>query len=191
MRLNDKCHECGCTRDLHVDANALNRTGKLDLGPCTRCTCQQFVEPWRRESINDLRARLLEEGARLRQALQSPITPEPPPVNRDDEPDVADLVIEDIRAKKAAGIEKYGVPLRARNGRRAIVDLYQELIDAAHYVRQLIQEEEEGPQLFVVGVTGNPTVPGLWLHNLTRHSLQPLLQLRDAGVVQLDIREQK
>lgn len=126
--------------------------------------------------------------------MSDPTRPEPPPVNRDDEPDIADLVIADIEAKKAAGIEKYGVPLRARNGRRAIVDLYQELIDAAQYVRQLIREEEtgrvEGESVFTVAVSGNPTNPrSCTLRGITKHALQVLLQLRDAGAIDMHVQD--
>jgi len=40
----------------------------------------------------------------------------------------------------------YGEPLRAHNGRVALVDLYQEVLDAAMYVRQLIEERGGMPQ---------------------------------------------
>jgi hypothetical protein len=53
------------------------------------------------------------------------------------------LVIADIQARVAAGREKYGTTLQANNGRDALLDLYQELIDAVFYVRQLMEEEAE------------------------------------------------
>lgn len=57
--------------------------------------------------------------------------------------DIQKLVIEDIEARREFGIKKYGTPLQAFNGRDALMDLYQELLDAVCYVRQLIEEQDE------------------------------------------------
>lgn len=57
-------------------------------------------------------------------------------------PHVADEVIADIRDRKAHGVKTYGVALQALNGRRALQDLYEELLDGAHYVRQRLDEED-------------------------------------------------
>lgn len=59
-------------------------------------------------------------------------------------PDIADLVCKDIMARKAEGAKKYGEPLRAFNGRSALVDAYQESLDQSHYLRQAIEEEAQG-----------------------------------------------
>lgn len=45
-------------------------------------------------------------------------------------------LIDDILLRKTFGIEKYGVPLQPNNGRPALVDAYQELLDATVYVCQ-------------------------------------------------------
>jgi len=66
--------------------------------------------------------------------------PEPKPVPNDN-PSIHDLVIADIEDRKKFGVEKYGTLLQAGNGRKSLVDLYQELIDAACYCRLLIEEE--------------------------------------------------
>ena len=66
-------------------------------------------------------------------------TPEPPPTPNDG-PAICDLVIADMEERKRIGIKKYGTPLQAHNGRDALVDLYQELLDAVFYVRQSIEE---------------------------------------------------
>jgi hypothetical protein len=66
---------------------------------------------------------------------------EPPPIPNDS-PAIADLVIADMLDRKAAGIAKYGVALQANNGRNALVDLYQELLDAVVYTRQEIEERK-------------------------------------------------
>lgn len=41
-----------------------------------------------------------------------------------------DLVIDDMRERDRVGWQRYGTPLQANNGRDALVDLYQELLDA-------------------------------------------------------------
>lgn len=55
--------------------------------------------------------------------------------------DVTQLVIADLAVRSAAGKEKYGTVLKAFNGRRADVDLYQELLDAVVYLRQKLEED--------------------------------------------------
>ncbi len=68
-------------------------------------------------------------------------TPQPPPIAG--KIDVAPVVIADIEARIAAGKEKYGTLLQTHNGRSALRDLYQELIDACMYIRQRLLEEEQ------------------------------------------------
>lgn len=51
-------------------------------------------------------------------------------------------VTDDLVARAKMGIRKYGTPLRAHNGRDALNDLYQELLDAVMYIKQLIMEQE-------------------------------------------------
>ena len=63
-----------------------------------------------------------------------------PPPKRTDGPPVWDLVIADMHARDATGRARYGTPLQAFNGRRALVDAYQEILDLAVYVRQEIEE---------------------------------------------------
>lgn len=73
--------------------------------------------------------------------ISVPTKDEPMPIHNN-RPVIQDLVIEDIKTRKEEGIAKYGTPLQPFNGRSALRDLYQELIDAVQYVRQLIYEEE-------------------------------------------------
>lgn len=72
---------------------------------------------------------------------KSPNTPEPAPKATTGRP-VWELVIEDMRERDRMGRAKYGVPLQAHNGRDPLVDLYQELLDAAVYVRQALEERK-------------------------------------------------
>jgi hypothetical protein len=59
-----------------------------------------------------------------------------------DESFVQDLVIADFEARKAVGIERYGTPLQAFNGRNVDLDLYEELLDATTYLKQKLVERE-------------------------------------------------
>lgn len=67
--------------------------------------------------------------------------PQPAPKGKGRE--ITPLVIKDLEMRSAMGKEKYGETLRAFNGRDPLVDLYQELIDAVQYIRQLIEEQRE------------------------------------------------
>ncbi len=54
--------------------------------------------------------------------------------------DVWALVLADMEDRRRLGIERYGVPLQAHNGRDALIDAYQEALDLAVYLRQAIEE---------------------------------------------------
>lgn len=71
-----------------------------------------------------------------------PTDPQPSPV-KTDHPGVWALVIADMKARDDFGRKKYGTPLQSNNGRDALVDLYQELLDACVYVRQEIEERKD------------------------------------------------
>lgn len=55
---------------------------------------------------------------------------------------IHDLVIQDMRDRKALGLARYGTILQAHNGRDALVDAYQEALDLCCYLRQAISERE-------------------------------------------------
>ena len=65
-----------------------------------------------------------------------------PLAERPDLPHIADLVIDRLKARKAHGLAEYGTPLQPRNGRNALVDLMEELLDGAQYLEQLIWEQD-------------------------------------------------
>lgn len=67
--------------------------------------------------------------------------PEPPPI-KSEYSAAWDLVMQDIRERDQAGEKKYGVRLQPMNGRDALTDLYQELLDATVYIRSRIEEEK-------------------------------------------------
>jgi hypothetical protein len=66
---------------------------------------------------------------------------QPLPVPNDQE-DIQTQVIRDIEARRELGISRYGTALQAGNGRDALRDLYEELLDAAMYARQLMCERD-------------------------------------------------
>lgn len=49
----------------------------------------------------------------------------------------------DLEARTRQGVRTYGTPLRAHNGRNALVDAYQEALDLAQYLRQWLMEQED------------------------------------------------
>lgn len=57
-------------------------------------------------------------------------------------PAVWALVMDDMKARDAFGLAKYKTRLQPFNGRDALTDLYQELLDAVVYTRQLIFERD-------------------------------------------------
>jgi len=51
-------------------------------------------------------------------------------------------VASDLSSRLHAGIDEYGVPLAANNGRDALYDAYEECLDMACYLRQAIEERD-------------------------------------------------
>lgn len=49
-------------------------------------------------------------------------------------------VIADMEDRRRLGIARYGTPLQPHNGRDALVDAYEEALDLAVYLRQVIEE---------------------------------------------------
>lgn len=66
---------------------------------------------------------------------------EPDPT-ANNQPAVWGLVVEDMQARDVMGREKYGTPLQPFNGRDALWDAYQEVLDLSVYLRQAIFEKE-------------------------------------------------
>ena len=64
---------------------------------------------------------------------------QPAPVHNESTP-IVELVREDMLARMTLGIERYGTPLQANNGRDALQDAYEEALDLAIYLRQAIEE---------------------------------------------------
>ncbi len=54
--------------------------------------------------------------------------------------EITPLVIKDLEDRRRAGIARYGTPLKANNGRSALIDAYQEALDMCIYLRQELAE---------------------------------------------------
>lgn len=66
----------------------------------------------------------------------------PQPLPRPGQVEVTPLVLADLAARRAMGIQKYGTPLMAHNGRDTLMDAYQEALDLVLYLRQALQERD-------------------------------------------------
>lgn len=56
------------------------------------------------------------------------------------------MVRSDLSEREQLGIERYGTPLQAFNGRDALRDAYEEALDLACYLKQAIVERDERGQ---------------------------------------------
>lgn len=54
--------------------------------------------------------------------------------------DITAAVVADLQERSRVGRQKYDDVLRSHNGRDAMMDAYQEVLDLACYFRQLIEE---------------------------------------------------
>lgn len=63
------------------------------------------------------------------------------PVKNDSKP-IWEMVIEDMRERDNLGRKRYGTPLQANNGRDALRDAYEEVLDLAVYLKQEIEERK-------------------------------------------------
>lgn len=86
------------------------------------------------------------EGAELQRPVKTGCLPgtfdQPEPRQDNPAPASWDLVKQDIEARNAEGIRKYGVPLKPGNGRDTLVDAYQEALDLVVYLRTAIYERD-------------------------------------------------
>lgn len=68
---------------------------------------------------------------------------QPLPTPRPDLPSVQAVVRDDLAIRERVGIARYGDALKTHNGRDALLDLYQELLDGACYARQAMMERDD------------------------------------------------
>ena len=55
---------------------------------------------------------------------------------------ITDLVVDDIREREKVGYKKYGKALLPHDGRDSMQDLYEELLDAAQYIKKVMEERD-------------------------------------------------
>lgn len=79
------------------------------------------------------------------------------PFPKSEQIDVWPLVIKDMADRDRLGRAKYGIPLRIHNGRDALVDAYQEVLDLSVYMRQEIEER----QALIGAIEDVKRIPGL------------------------------
>lgn len=60
-------------------------------------------------------------------------------------PSMHDLVVADLMDRKELGRRRYGSFLQKNNGRDALLDAYQELLDFMVYFRQVLAERNAEP----------------------------------------------
>jgi hypothetical protein len=67
--------------------------------------------------------------------------PQPSPTEGDGPPVIV-MVISDLWDRADLGYRKYGVALRAGNGRDALLDAYAEALDLCCYLKQALMERD-------------------------------------------------
>lgn len=82
-----------------------------------------------------------------------------------DGPSMHDLVIADLLERKEHGLSKYGSLLQTGNGRNFLQDIYEEILDAAAYIKGKLEEErlaEDEPSSVTIP---SPTEPGFYRYS--------------------------
>lgn len=85
----------------------------------------------------------LPTGAELAASYANKLVTEQPDPVKNENPAVWDLVMKDMADRDKEGYRKYQTRLQPFNGRDALVDAYQETIDAVVYLRQVIYERDK------------------------------------------------
>jgi hypothetical protein len=65
---------------------------------------------------------------------------QPMPVPQMNVDSIQSLVRKDLEERERVGVQRYGTPLQAGNGRDALRDAYEEALDLACYLKQAIVE---------------------------------------------------
>lgn len=174
--LSDHCEECGGTGVVLVD----NGDPAMGYRPCSVCRSALHEAYNIREHARPTpQHEALKEGLMpfLKHEVIPPrLTPDEMPSfthqlkRREGDQDLPTvnertpvqlLIIEDWKERLELGISRYGTGLQPFNGRNGFRDLYEELIDAVNYTRQVIEERREMAEQarlleeFVIAFPGN------------------------------------
>lgn len=101
---------------------------------------------------------------------ESQYVEQPLPVGND-QPHIHDLVAADLQARKQLGIERYGQALQAFNGRKALLDAYEELLDLTVYLKQFMIEAETPPTPTTIRQPQLGDYVDLRTHLINRHGI--------------------
>lgn len=91
---------------------------------------------------------------------------------------VHDRVAAAVMARKAIGIERYGTGLQPHNGRNALRDANEEILDLAVYFQQHIDEQTPAAPIANTAwhaVENQHQVDGRW--ELRKEDIEPMVQL--------------
>ena len=75
---------------------------------------------------------------------------------------IHELVKKDLDKRAALGKKKYGEYLYPKNGRKAMQDYYEELLDAASYAKQWLTEQEMESKIKRIRKTARAEKKSLW-----------------------------
>lgn len=68
------------------------------------------------------------------------VTDHPNPTHQPGVPSIQSAVRQDLKDREHLGVERYGTPLQPHNGRNALRDAYEECLDLACYLKQVLIE---------------------------------------------------
>lgn len=125
----DNWHSDIVTRDQYRDAGGTMEVDDEESVQLNNPEMESCFEPF--VSVEDAHERKAEHAATAKQ-----------PTPKGSGNPILGMVLADLTNRALEGKEKYGEPLKAHNGRNSLWDLYQELLDAAMYIRQAIEEQE-------------------------------------------------
>jgi hypothetical protein len=74
--------------------------------------------------------------------MAEPEHQEQPMPTPNDKPSIQSMVRHDLEERERVGVQRYGTPLQAGNGRDALRDAYEEALDLACYLKQVIVERD-------------------------------------------------
>jgi hypothetical protein len=74
--------------------------------------------------------------------MTQPEHEEQPMPTPNDKPSIQSMVRHDLEERERVGVQRYGTPLQAGNGRDALRDAYEEALDLACYLKQAIVERD-------------------------------------------------
>ena len=91
---------------------------------------------------------------------------------------IHDRVVADMRERDQTGRVRYGVPLTADNGRKHLVDAYQELLDGAVYLVAWLDELGLTPSASAYGAGFSNWYEILSVQEIVWNHLRAIIRLR-------------